>query len=114
MITCATGSTSLFAALGAKTGRVIGRRFRRHRAVESRKFLDAIDTAVPADPDVHVILDNYATHKTAVIKRWLAKRPRYHCTSCRRGRLGSTSSNAGSPCSRTSSCLAESIEAPGS
>ena len=72
------GTTSLFAALDAKTGRVIGRRFRRHRAVEFRKFLDAIDTAVPSDLDIHVILDNYATHKTAVIQRWLAKRPRYH------------------------------------
>jgi transposase len=71
------GTTSLFAALDAKTGRVIGRRFRRHRAVEFRKFLDAIDTAVPPDLDIHVILDNYATHKTAVIQRWLAKRPRY-------------------------------------
>jgi transposase len=72
------GTTSLFAALDTKTGRVIGRRFRRHRAVEFRKFLDAIDTAVPSDLDVHLVLDNYATHKTAVIQRWLAKRPRYH------------------------------------
>ena len=72
------GTTSLFAALEAKTGRVIGRRFRRHRAVELRKFLDAIDGAVPAELDVHLVLDNYATHKTVVIQRWLAKRPRYH------------------------------------
>jgi transposase len=57
---------------------VIGRRFGRHRAVEFREFLDTIDAAVPAPLDVHFVLDNYATHKTALIQRWLAKRPRYH------------------------------------
>jgi transposase len=72
------GTTSLFAALDVKTGEVLGRCHRRHRAVEFRKFLDAIDTGVPADLDVHLILDNYATHKTPLIRRWLAKRPRYH------------------------------------
>ena len=72
------GTTSLFAALDVATGKVIGRLHRRHRAAEFRKFLDAIDAAVPPDLDVHLILDNYATHKTAVIQRWLAKRPRYH------------------------------------
>jgi transposase len=72
------GTTSLFAALDVKTGEVIGRCHRRHRAIEFRKFLDAIDAAVPADLDVHLIVDNYATHKTALIRRWLAKRPRYH------------------------------------
>ena len=72
------GTTSLFAALDAKTGRVIGRRVRRHRAVEFRKLLDAIDTAVPSDLDIHVIRDNYATPTTAVIQRWLAKRPRHY------------------------------------
>ena len=72
------GTTSLFAALDVKTGEVLGRCHRRHRAVEFRKFLDAIDTAVPADLDVHLVIDNYATHKTPLIQRWLAKRPRYH------------------------------------
>ena len=57
---------------------MIGQRHRRHRAIEFRKFLDTIDTAVPADLDVHLIVDNYGTHKTALIRRWLAKRPRYH------------------------------------
>lgn len=51
---------------------------RRHRAVEFRAFLDTIEAAVPADLEVHVILDNYGTRKTALIKRWLAKHPRYH------------------------------------
>lgn len=72
------GTTSLFAALDVKTGMVIGRCHRRHRAVEFRKFLDAIDDAVPQDLDIHLILDNYATHKTPLIRRWLSKRPRFH------------------------------------
>ena len=72
------GTTSLFAAFDTQSGRVIGQQHRRHRAIEFRKFLDAIDAAVPEDLDVHLIMDNYATHKTARIQRWLAKRPRYH------------------------------------
>jgi transposase len=72
------GTTSLFAALNVKTGQVIGECHRRHRSIEFRKFLDTIDHAVPADFDIHLILDNYGTHKTPLIKRWLAKRPRYH------------------------------------
>ena len=72
------GTTSLFAALDVKTGTVIGRCHRRHRAVEFRKFLDTIDHAVPPDLDIHLIIDNYATHKTPLIRRWLSKRPRVH------------------------------------
>jgi transposase len=72
------GTTSLFAALNIKTGTVIGECYSQHRAREFRKFLDIIDAAVPGDLDVHLILDNYATHKTPLIRRWLAKRPRYH------------------------------------
>ena len=72
------GTTSLFAALDIATGEVIGKLHRRHRAVEFRKFLDAIDAAVPRRLDIHLILDNYQTHKTPMIRRWLAKRPRYH------------------------------------
>ena len=72
------GTTTLFAALDAKTGTVIGECHTRHRALEFRRFLDTIDAAVPADLDVHLILDNHATHKTAAIRRWFAKRPRYH------------------------------------
>lgn len=71
------GTTSLFAALNVKTGEVIGKCQPRHRAVEFRKFLDQIDAAVPPELDVHLILDNYGTHKAPTIHRWLAKRPRY-------------------------------------
>ncbi len=72
------GTTSLFAALDIATGRVIGKTYRRHRASEFRKFLDEIDKSVPAELDVHLVMDNYATHKTDEIKRWLLRRPRYH------------------------------------
>lgn len=72
------GTTSLFAALDAKTGKVIGQTQQRHRSEEFRKFLDTIEANVPAELDVHLILDNYGTHKTALIRKWLAKRPRFH------------------------------------
>src|SRR5918999_4155239 len=72
------GTTSLFAALDVKVGKVLGQLHRRHRSIEFRKFLDAIDAAVPVALDVHLIMDNYGTHKTALIQRWLAKRPRFH------------------------------------
>ncbi len=72
------GTTSLFAALDVATGKVIGRCFRRHRSREFRKFLDVIDERVPPELDVHLIVDNYGTHKTALIRRWLLKRPRFH------------------------------------
>jgi len=72
------GTTSLFAALDARTGKVIGQCHRRHRSVEFRKFLDTIEASVPVDLDVHLILDNYGTHKTVLIQRWLAKRSRFH------------------------------------
>jgi transposase len=72
------GTTSLFAALDLATGRVIGQFHRRHRAVEFRKFLIRIDDEVPEPLDVHVVLDNYATHKTPAIQRWLVRHPRFH------------------------------------
>lgn len=72
------GTTSLFAALNYATGEVIGRCYRRHRSVEFRRFLDVIEKNVPKDLEIHVILDNYGTHKTALIHRWLVKRPRFH------------------------------------
>lgn len=72
------GTTSLFAALEVKTGKVIGQTHRRHRSTEFRKFLDRIEANVPPDLDVHVIMDNYGTHKTAAIRTWFAKRPRFH------------------------------------
>jgi transposase len=72
------GTTSLFAALDVKAGTVIGQCYRRHRSVEFRKFLDTIDANVPGDFDLHLILDNYGTHKTPLIHRWLARHPRFH------------------------------------
>src|SRR5438046_4801732 len=72
------GTTSLFAALDLKTSKILSQLHRRHRSLEFRKFLDAIDAAVPAALAIHLIMDNYGTHKTALIRRWLAKRPRFH------------------------------------
>jgi transposase len=72
------GTTSLFAALDIATGQVIGKCFPRHRAAEFRSFLDEIEANVPKDLDVHLVMDNYATHKTPLIRAWLAKRPRWH------------------------------------
>jgi transposase len=72
------GTTSLFAALDIATGTVIGKCYTRHRAREFRKFLDEIEAAVPSNLDVHLVMDNYATHKTPLIRSWLAKRPRWH------------------------------------
>jgi len=72
------GTTSLFAALELKTNRVIGQLHRRHRSQEFRQFLDTIEANVPAELDVHIVLDNYGTHKTAIIRKWFAKRPRFH------------------------------------
>ena len=72
------GTTSLFAALDVASGFVIGKCYKRHRATEFLDFLKEIDGCVPDDLDVHIVMDNYATHKTPRIKAWLARRPRYH------------------------------------
>jgi transposase len=72
------GTTSLFAALDIATGAVIGRCYPKHRSSEFRKFLDQVEASVPADLDVHLVMDNYATHKTRPIRDWLARRPRWH------------------------------------
>ena len=72
------GTTSLFAALEMASGKIIGEFHRRHRAIEFRQFLDTVDAATPAELDVHLILDNYGTHKTPLIQRWLLRHPRYH------------------------------------
>jgi transposase len=72
------GTTSLFAALETKTGQVMGRFHRRHRSMEFRKFLDAIEAEVPRGLDIHLIMDNYGTHKTPLVRNWFAKRPRFH------------------------------------
>lgn len=72
------GTTSLFAALDVATGFVIGKCYKRHRAAEFLDFLKEIDRNVPDGLDVHIIMDNYATHKTDAIRAWLARRPHYH------------------------------------
>jgi transposase len=72
------GTLSLFAALDAATGKVIGRCFARHRAREFRAFLNTIEANVPDDLDIHMVMDNVSSHKTATIRDWLAKRPRWH------------------------------------
>src|SRR5712671_7737126 len=72
------GTTTLFAALNATSGQLIGEFHKRHRAREFRRFLDTIDAAVPATLDVHLIADNASTHKTPLIHRWLARHPRVH------------------------------------
>ena len=72
------GTTTLFAALDIATGEVIGRLHRRHRATEFLAFLKEIDRAVPPNMDVHLVMDNYGTHKTAKVRAWFAARPRYH------------------------------------
>lgn len=71
------GVTDLFAALNLATGQVVHQSGPRHRSVEFRKFLDAIDQAVPEGLDVHVVLDNSSTHKTPAIHRWLLTHPRF-------------------------------------
>jgi transposase len=72
------GVTSLFAAFNITTGEVIADLHRRHRAIEFKKFLTTIDKNVPDELDVHIVCDNYATHKTDDITAWLARHPRFH------------------------------------
>src|SRR5215211_1081344 len=71
------GTSSLYAALDVSSGKVIGSLHSRHRAIEFKKFLQRIDAEVPADLDVHVILDNSSTHKTPAIQKWLTAHPRF-------------------------------------
>jgi transposase len=72
------GTTTLFAALDIATGEVIGRLHRRHRSQEFLKFLKTIDQRVPEDLDVHLVMDNYGTHKTPAVKNWFVRHPRFH------------------------------------
>jgi transposase len=72
-----SGTSSLYAALDLSTGKVIGALHSRHRAIEFKQFLATIDKAVPAELDVHIVLDNSSTHKTPAIRRWLAAHPRF-------------------------------------
>jgi len=72
------GTTSLFAALDVATGAVVGKCYKRHRATEFPDFLKELDRNLPEGPDVHLVMDNYATHKTPKVKAWLARRPHWH------------------------------------
>ncbi|QTI87454.1 IS630 family transposase [Streptomyces sp. AgN23] len=72
------GLTTLFAAFDVATGEVISSLHRRHRATEFKKFLVKIDKEVPAHLQIHLICDNYGTHKTPAIRTWLSKHPRFH------------------------------------
>jgi transposase len=72
------GTTTLFAALDLATGQVMGQLHRRHRAMEFLKFLRTIEQNVPADLAVHLVMDNYGTHKTASVRAWFARHPRFH------------------------------------
>ena len=72
------GTTTLFAALDIATGAVIGQLHRRHRSSEFLKFLRTIDGNVPAELDIHLVMDNYGTHKTPTVKGWFARHPRFH------------------------------------
>ena len=72
------GTTSLFAALDVATGEVIGQCHRQHRHQEFLNFLKAVEASVPKDLEVHLIMDNYGTHKTPKIQHWLARRPHWH------------------------------------
>jgi transposase len=72
------GTTTLFAALDIATGKVIGRLHRRHRSKEFLKFLRAIEEEVPSELEIHLVMDNYGTHKTPAVQRWFARHPRFH------------------------------------
>ena len=72
------GTTTLFAALDARTGSVVARCYPRHRSEEFLRFLRVIDDAVPDSLDVHIVMDNYGTHKTEAVRRWFARHPRFH------------------------------------
>ena len=74
----AEAAPSLFAALNVATGSVIGKCYRRHRATEFLDFLKEIDRRVPDELDIHIVMDNYATHKTAAVKAWLTRRPHWY------------------------------------
>ena len=93
-----------------KTGKVIGKLHQRQRARECWKFFDTIEAQIPAERDVHLILDNYSIPKTAVIRRWLLKRLQFHMhftptsASCR------IWWNAGSRCSSNANCAEASIQ----
>ena len=74
-----SGTTTLFAALDIATGKVIGKIKRRHRGIDFISFLRHVDRVVPEDLGVRLIPENHGTHKTAKVRRWLLRHPRFHC-----------------------------------
>ena len=96
------GVTSLFAALNTATGEVLGKCYRKHRSVEFKKLSGLIDKAVREELEVHLVLDNYGTHKTALIHNWLARRPRLRLHFTPPAPRESIRWSAGSPRSRGS------------
>lgn len=83
------GTTSLFTALDIASGRIIGKCYERHRAAEFRKFLDEVEAAVLRELDIHLVMDNYATRKTPLIRKgWLNDRVGYAETVNIQGELG--------------------------
>ena len=72
------GTTTLFAALDVATGSVTGEVHRHHRSSEFKSFLDLVDNNVPSELDVHLVLDNYGTHKSPLIQKWMLRHPRFH------------------------------------
>jgi transposase len=72
------GTTSLFAALDVKAGTIISKCMPRHRAAEFRRFLHTVESNVPSDLDIHVVMDNASSHKTKLIRDWFARRPNWH------------------------------------
>jgi transposase len=82
------GTTSLLAALDLASGSVIAQAYRRQRHQEFLRFLKIIDQAVPKDLNLHLVLDDYATHKTPEIHKWLLRHPRSTCISTRPAHRG--------------------------
>jgi len=81
MTTSAMASTTLFAALDVLEGKVIGQCMKRHRHQEFIRFLNVIEARVPKKKTIHIIVDNYATHKHPDVMQWLEKHPRLSSTS---------------------------------
>jgi hypothetical protein len=106
------GTTTLFAALDVASGKVIGQLHRRHRSKEFLKFLATIEVAVPPKMDVHLIMDNYGTHKTPPSRRGSRAIGAFILTSRRPQHRGSTRSSAGSPLSPKNKSSAVRIAAP--
>ncbi len=105
------GTTTLFAALNMLDGTVIGQCMPRHRHREFLRFLKTIDQQTLPDLDLHLIVDNYATHKTPAVKRWLKPHPRFHLHFTPTSARGSTWSSASSPRSPESASAAASSRA---